>query len=158
MVHRQVAVGQRLRLNSLARVHDEDRALAGRQGAAHLVVEIHMTGGIDEVEVIHLAIVRLIIQRHRPRLDGDAALLFQLHIVQDLILHIPLGHRLGRFQNPVGQGAFAVVNMGDDAEIADVVLIAHSAPPSLGIVDRLLYHKPLQNTMPAPRRSFYHFV
>ncbi len=44
----------------------------------------------------------------------------KFHVVQQLLLHLPLLHRARGFQQPIGQRALAVVDMGDDAEIADV--------------------------------------
>ena len=50
----------------------------------------------------------------------DAPLPFQVHLVHELVAHLPGGDGAGEFQQPVRQGALAVVDMGDDAEIADV--------------------------------------
>jgi len=54
-------------------------------------------------------------------LDGNATLSFNIHVVKDLILLLPFGNGSGRFQKPVGQGAFTVVYVSDDAEIANIV-------------------------------------
>ena len=54
-------------------------------------------------------------------LDGDALLLFQIHVVQDLILHIPGTQGAGKLDEPVGKGGLAVVYVCNDAKIADVV-------------------------------------
>ena len=45
----KVGVGQRLRLDALRSVHHENRALAGGQRARDLIVEVHMTGRVDQV-------------------------------------------------------------------------------------------------------------
>ena len=42
-------------------------------------------------------------------------------------LHLPVGHRTGVFKQAVGQGALAMVNVGNDAEVADVRLV-HRVP------------------------------
>lgn len=42
---------------------------------------------------------------------------FQIHAVQQLILHVPQSHRLGFLQNAVGQGRLAVIDMGDNAKV-----------------------------------------
>lgn len=52
--------------------------------------------------------------------DRNTAFSFQVHIIQHLGLEVPLVYGLGKLQQPVGQRTFAVVNMGNDAEIADV--------------------------------------
>ena len=58
VVDRLVDVGERLRLDALARVDDEQRALAGGERAVHLVGEIDMAGRVDEVELVVLAVPR----------------------------------------------------------------------------------------------------
>ena len=59
VVHRQIGVGQGLGLDALGCVHHQNRSLAGGQGTGNLVVEVHMAGGIDEVELIILGRRRL---------------------------------------------------------------------------------------------------
>ena len=56
-------------------------------------------------------------------LDGDAAFAFEVHIVEQLGLHIAVGDGPGKLQDAVGQGRFAVVDMGDDGEISNAVRI-----------------------------------
>ena len=46
----EVAVGERLGLDPLGGVDEEDGALAGGQAAAHLVAEVDVAGRVDEVE------------------------------------------------------------------------------------------------------------
>ena len=121
MLQRHVGVGQSLGLHALAGVHHQHRAFTGGQAAAHLVAEVHMARGVDEVEFVFLAVFGFVGQSDGPGLDGDAPFPFQLHVVQQLVLHLPLVHGAGVFQNAVGQGGFAVVDMGDDTEIADMI-------------------------------------
>ena len=58
VVERQVDVGQRLRLDALRGVDDQDRALAGGEAARHLVGEVDVPGGVDQVEHVLLAVAR----------------------------------------------------------------------------------------------------
>ena len=51
--------------------------------------------------------------------DGDAAFAFEVHGVEGLGLEIALADRPGLEQELVGQGAFAVIDVGDDGEIAN---------------------------------------
>ena len=133
VVQGQIGIGQRLGLHPLGGVHHQHRPLAGGQGAAHLVPEVHVAGGVDEVELIPLAVIGVVVEAHRPGLDGDAPLLFQLHVIQNLGFHLPLGDGGGGLQKAVGQGALAVVDVGDDAEVADILLgEGHGSPPSWG--------------------------
>ena len=58
----QVDVGQRLRLDPLAGVDDQDRTLAGLQGSAHLVGEVDMPGRVDQVQAVGLPVLCLVLQ------------------------------------------------------------------------------------------------
>ena len=118
----QVQIGERLGLDALGRIHQQDRALAGRQGARDLVGEVDVAGGVDHVEGVG---ARLGASAHRPghahglRLDGDAALTLDVHAVQVLGSHGAFIDHFGELQHSVGESGFAVVDVSDDAEIAD---------------------------------------
>ena len=79
--------------------------------------------------MVVLTIVRVIGQRNRPRFDRDAPFPFDLHIIENLCFHIPLGDRLGLLKNPVCQRALPMVDVRNDAKIADILsLICHISP------------------------------
>jgi hypothetical protein len=59
-----------------------------------------------------------IVHGHGMALDGDAALLLEVHRVKVLVGHHPLLDGVGVLQQAVGQRGLAVVDVGDDAEIA----------------------------------------
>ena len=84
-----------------------------------------MTGGIDEVQFVHLPVLGFVRNAHSLCLDGDATLPFQLHFVQILLARLPLADNLRQLKNAVGQGGFAVVDVGDNAKIADIFLVGH---------------------------------
>ena len=52
----QVDVGQRLRLDALGGVDDQQRALAGGQRARDFVGEVDVAGRVDQVELVLLAV------------------------------------------------------------------------------------------------------
>ena len=60
------------------------------------------------------AIVGLVVQPNGVGFDGDAALAFQVHGIEHLRLHFALGKRAGDFEQAVGQGDLAVVDMRND--------------------------------------------
>jgi hypothetical protein len=62
-------------------------------------------------------------------LDGDAPLAFDIHAVQIWSRNWRGSTRWACWDEPVGQGGFAVVDMGDDAEVAYVF---HSGPFLVG--------------------------
>ena len=121
LLHRQVDIGDGLRFDALRRVNDEQRALAGAQAAGDFVREIHVAGGVDQVELVNLAVLRLVTHRDRMGLDGDATLAFQVHGIEQLRLHVAGGDGAGAVQQAVGKRRLPMVNMGDDAEISDVI-------------------------------------
>ena len=49
---RQVGVGERLRLHPLRGVDHQQRPLAGGEAARHLVGEVDVAGGVDQVELV----------------------------------------------------------------------------------------------------------
>ena len=81
-----------------------------------------MARGVDQVQLVHVPVLSLVGQFDRPGFDGDAALALKVHVVQQLALHFPLAHGVAFFHQPVGQGAFAVVDVGDDGKVSDMVL------------------------------------
>ena len=125
VLHGEVGVGQGLGLHALGGVHHQHRALAGRQGPGHLVVEVHMARGVDEVQLIDLSVLGPVVQPDGPGLDGDAPLPLQVHVVQQLAFHLPLADRLALLQQPVRQRGLAVVDVGDDRKVSDVALFRH---------------------------------
>ena len=89
-VRGEVGVGERLRLDALARVDDQERPLAGGERSRDLVGEVHVAGGVDEVEHVVLAVLRLVVEPDRVLLDRDAALALEVHGVEELLGHLPL--------------------------------------------------------------------
>jgi hypothetical protein len=53
------------------------------------------------------------------KLDGDAALAFEVHLVQELLGHVALSDRSGDLEESIGKGRLSVVNVGDDAKISN---------------------------------------
>jgi hypothetical protein len=81
-----------------------------------------MPGGVDKVQGILLAIGRLMQHTNCVELDGDAALLFQFHVIEHLIgFHLTGGDGAGAFKQSIGNGRFAVIDVGDDAKISNVI-------------------------------------
>ena len=119
VLQRQVDVRHRLRFDPLRRIDDEERALAGRQAAADLVGEVDVAGGVDQVQFVGFAITRRIAHAHGARLDRDALLALEIHRVEDLRHHLAAGDGAGLFQQAVGERRFAVIDVGDDAEVAN---------------------------------------
>jgi hypothetical protein len=112
-----------LRLDALGRVHQQHRALARGQRPGHLVGEVDVPGGVDEVQHELAAVLAGPGQADGLALDRDAALALDVHPVQVLGTHLPLADHAGELQHAVRERGLAVVDVGDDAEIADQRLI-----------------------------------
>jgi hypothetical protein len=80
-----------------------------------------VSGRVDQVELELLAGRRRIRHAHSVELDRDSAFALQVHVVEDLRFHFPLLERASRFDQPVGQSRLAVIDMCDNAEIADMI-------------------------------------
>ena len=118
LAHREMDVGEGLGLDALGGVDDEDRTLAGLQAVAHFVREVDVTGRVDEVEPIGLAVTGRVFQADGPRLDRDPLLALEVHRVEDLAHHLPALDGVGQLEQPIGEGRLAVVDVGDDREVA----------------------------------------
>ena len=120
VLEREVQVGDGLRLHPLGRVDDNNRPVAGHQRATHLVGEVDVARGIDEVELVALTTRRHVVERHRVALDGDAALALDVHVIEQLVAELPRRNRSTGLDEAVGKRRLAMVDVGDDAEVADV--------------------------------------
>ena len=118
VLDREVRVRERLRLDPLRRVDDEHGPLARLQRARHLVGEVDMARRIDQVQLMALPG-----DAHRLGLDRDPALALEIHRIEQLRAHVAVGDGVRELQNPVGQGRFPVVDVGDDREVADAALV-----------------------------------
>ena len=121
----EMDVGQCLRLDALRRVDDEDRTLARLERAADLVGKVDVAGRVDQVERVALAVARVVLEVHRAGLDGDAVLALEVHRVEHLAGHQPRVDGVRQLEQPVGERGFAVIDMGNDREVAQSRLGNH---------------------------------
>ena len=120
-LERRVAVGHRLRFHALRGVDHQQRAFTGRQRTRDFIGEVHMPRRIDQVQVVDLAVARLVAQRRGLRLDGDAALALDIHRVEHLRFHLAVGQAAAQMDDAVCQRGFAMVDVGDDGEVTDML-------------------------------------
>jgi hypothetical protein len=109
-----VGVGQRLGLDPLGGVDEQHHALAGGQAAAHLVAEVDVAGGVDQVDGVALPVHPDVLG-----LDGDAPLALDVHRVEVLLAHVAGVDRAGQLEDAVRQRRLAVVDVGHDAEVSN---------------------------------------
>ena len=124
VIQRHVDVGDRLGFHALGRIDDQQRPVAGDQGFADFVGEVHVSGGVDQVEDIFLPVLDV---RKTDTLgfNRNAPFFFDIHVVKHLCAQFPFRDRMGLLDDPVGQGAFPVVDVGDNRKVSDIF---HSVP------------------------------
>jgi hypothetical protein len=69
--------------------------------------------------------LRVVRHAHGVELDRDAALALEVERVEHLGLHLTLLQHPRGLDEAVGQGGLPVVDVGDDAEVADQVRSGH---------------------------------
>ena len=89
-----------------------------------------MAGGVDQVQVVDLAVLSLVLQGRSLGLDGDAALFLDVHRVKHLRLHVTRSKAAAALDQTVRQRGLAMVNVRNDGKITDVV---HQRERQLGI-------------------------
>ena len=104
-----------LRHRPLRGVDQHDRAVDHREDALDLAAEIGVAGSVDDVD-------SMILPDHGGRLgeDRDAALALEIvgvhHPFGDALI---LAERAGLLQQPVDERRLAVVDVGDDGDVAE---------------------------------------
>jgi hypothetical protein len=120
---RMEAAGERLaddelglREDALGGVHQDDGAVHHVQDAFHLAAEVGVAGGVDDVDAG-------VAPEHRGALgeDGDASLALQVVAVHRALgHHLVVAERAGLAEELVDEGGLAVIDVGDDRDVADL--------------------------------------
>src|SRR5215208_608729 len=122
LAKREMDVGERLGLDSLRRVDDEDRPFTGLKAVAHFVGEVDVAGRVDQVQPVDEAVGCRVLEPHGASLDRDALLPLEIHRVEDLARHLAGIDRMGQLQEPVCERRLPVIDVGDDREVSEAVL------------------------------------
>ena len=105
-----------LRQRPFGGVDQHQRAVHHVEDALDLAAEIGVAGRVDDVDPGVLPD-----QRGRLGEDGDAALALEVVGIHGALGDaLVVAERAGLLQQPVDQGGFAVVDMGDDGDVAQV--------------------------------------
>ncbi len=120
MVKRQINIGKGLGFDALGCVHDKERSVAGSQGTGNFVIEVNVSRGVDKVQNIVFPVFVRKRNTHGLGFDCDAPFSFQIHIVKVLVFFFTVADKIGKFQNPVRQRGFAVVDVRNDGEVSDM--------------------------------------
>ena len=127
VLDRLVAVRERLRLDALRRVDEQDHAFARGEAAADLVAEVDVAGRVDQVDDVAVPLEPDVLG-----LDRDAPLALEVHRVEVLGAHVARVDGAGQLEEAVGERRLPVVDVGDDAEAADAVERGHRPLHSRG--------------------------
>jgi hypothetical protein len=76
---------------------------------------------IHQVQLVFNAVLGLVGKAHGLRLDGDAALFLDVHIIENLLGHLARLEPAAGLNQAVGEGAFSMIDMGDDGEVANML-------------------------------------
>src|SRR4051812_40788294 len=101
------------------------------------------------MQVIGFAIAGLVEDARGACLDRDPALALEVHRIEHLGAHCPRVDGMGQFEDAVSERGLAMINVGNDREVADMALIGHRADKSLSGYPHGGWREPNQ----APRRS-----
>ena len=123
--------GHRLRLDTGHTVEDGDGTVEHTQGTLHLDGEVHVSGGVDDVD---LGVVPE--GGGGSRRDGDTTLLLLLHPVHGGVALVGLTNLVGLagvVQDALGRGGLTGIDVCHDADVADVpeVCIGHCCQPRI---------------------------
>jgi hypothetical protein len=110
-------VGNGLRLHALRGINDHQSAFTGAEAAGYFIREIHVSRGINQVQLVDLSVLGLVIHRDRMRLDRDASLTLQIHGIQELFLHFAGRDGSGAMQQPIRERRLPVIDVSNNAEI-----------------------------------------
>ena len=105
----------RLRHGAFNRIDQQQHAVHHRQYTLHFAAKIGVAGGIDDIDM-------RAVPHHRAvfREDGDAALFFDIVRIHHALFQVLVrGKRAGLPQQLIDQRGFAVVDVGDDGDVAD---------------------------------------
>src|SRR5262245_1959981 len=74
------------------------------------------------MQSVEVSILCLISDRHRVGLDRDATFTLQVHRIENLVFGLSSGDCARGFEEPVSEGRFAVIDMGDNRKVANEAL------------------------------------
>ena len=108
-------------LHTFLTVEDGDGAIEDAQGALNLNGEVNVTRGVNDVDLVVVPETG-----HGSRGNGDAAFLFLCHPVSGGCTVVGLAHLTvdtGVEENTLGSGRLTSIDVGHDANVADLVQI-----------------------------------
>ena len=116
--------GFRLGLDALVAIEQRDGAVENAQRTLDFNREVHVAGGVDDVEAVLRAVTALPERGGRGRRDRDAAFLLLLHPVHGrgaVVDFADLVGLAGVVKHTLGGRGLASIDVSHDAEVAVVI-------------------------------------
>mmetsp|Transcript_5914 Transcript_5914/g.16562 ORF Transcript_5914/g.16562 Transcript_5914/m.16562 type:complete len:439 (+) Transcript_5914:770-2086(+) len=108
----------RLRHRTLDRIHQQQHAVRHVQHALHLPSEIRVPRGINDVNLLVLVRDGRVLRQNR-----DTTLALEIIGIHDTRLHRLIGaEHLGLLEHGINKGRLAVIDVGNDGNVAHVVI------------------------------------
>ncbi len=120
MLNSLVQVAYSLSLNTLRSIHNKQSSLAGSDRTGYLIGKVNVSWGINQIQYILLTLVD-ILHLNSLAFDCNPTFPFQVHAIQGLFLEILFANGLGILQKTVGQCTLPMVDMGNNAKVADIL-------------------------------------
>ena len=121
----EAGLGQR----ALGGVHEQEHPVDHLEAALDLAAEVGVARGVDDVEGELAPVGHGVPHGRVLREDGDALLALQVHGVHDAVLDVgALAEGAGLPQHGVDEGGLAVVDVGDDGDVSQILADGHGTP------------------------------
>ena len=104
MIKSKIGVGKGLRLNTLRSVNDQQRTLARGKRARNFIIEVNMTRSVNEIEFICFSVFGFVIKLDGVGFNGNSSFALKIHVVEQLLGHVPFCNGIGKLQQSVGKG------------------------------------------------------
>ena len=103
MIQCQIDIGKCLGFHPLCGIHNQDGTITRCKTPGYFIIKIHVSRRINQVKNIFLSILCLINDAHCLGFDRDSPLTLQIHIIQDLCLHLTIGKQARHLNDTVCQ-------------------------------------------------------
>jgi len=123
MIQCQIDIGKCLGFHTLCGIHNQDGTITRCKTPGYFIIKIHVSRRINQVKNIFLSILCLINDAHCLGFDRDSPLTLQIHIIENLCLHLTAGQRSCFFYDSIRKCRLTVINMGNNTKITNFALI-----------------------------------
>ena len=121
-----------LRHRPLDRIDEQEAAIGHVEDALDLTAEVSVTGGVDDVDLVAAVGDRRVLGEH-----GDTALAFEIVGIHDQVAGgVGIAEHVRLLEQTVDERGLAVIDVGDDGDVSNVIERQHAGRVSCGHVFR----------------------